>query len=105
MTVSAMKEILVQFVQDELIASRPESQECFKNPPRAGRNPMGVNTTNPPKERCHVMNHIRTIVGTAAAAAVLASGLGLAAVGVAGSANAAVCWEQWSDGSYFYYYC
>ena len=52
-----------------------------------------------------MMNHIRTIVRGAAAAAVLASGLGLAAVGVAGSANAAVCEEYWSDGTVFRYYC
>jgi hypothetical protein len=52
-----------------------------------------------------MIKHIRTLVGTAAAAAVLASGLGLAAVGVAGAANADVCAEQWSDGTWFYYYC
>jgi hypothetical protein len=52
-----------------------------------------------------MINHIRTIVRTAAVTALLASGLGLAAVGVASTANADVCWEQYSDGSYFYYYC
>jgi hypothetical protein len=52
-----------------------------------------------------MINHIRTIVRTAAGTALLVSGLGLAAVGVAGTANAAVCWEQWPDGNYFYYYC
>ena len=57
-----------------------------------------------------INNRFRTIVSTA----VLASGLGLIAVGVAGTANAipvnfnppqAVCHEIWSDGTYFYYYC
>jgi hypothetical protein len=60
-----------------------------------------------------IANHIRTIVRTTAGTALLASGLGLAAVGVAGAANAAplidppqsVCWETYGDGSYFYYYC
>jgi hypothetical protein len=52
-----------------------------------------------------MISHIRTIVCTAAGTALLVSGLGLAAVGVAGTANAAVCSEQWSDGSWFYYYC
>ena len=50
-----------------------------------------------------MINHIRTIVRIAAGTALLASGLGLAAVGVAGTANADVCSEQYSDGSYFYY--
>jgi hypothetical protein len=52
-----------------------------------------------------MINHIRTIVRVAAGTALLASGLGLAAVGVAGTANAAVCAEQWPDGTWFYYYC
>jgi hypothetical protein len=46
-----------------------------------------------------------TIVPIAAATALLAWGLGLAAVGVAGRANADVCCEPYSDGSCFYYYC
>jgi len=41
-------------------------------------------------------DRIRTIAQTAGAA-VLASGLALAALGVAGSANAAVCSDQWSE--------
>ena len=49
-------------------------------------------------------NHIRTIVRIAGTA-VVACGLGLATVGVAGTANADVCCELYSDGSCFYYYC
>jgi hypothetical protein len=52
-----------------------------------------------------MIKHIRTILRIAAGTAVLASGLGLASVGVASTANASVCWEQYSDGTYFYYYC
>jgi hypothetical protein len=52
-----------------------------------------------------MINKIRTIVRIAAGGALVAAGLGLPAVGVAGTANAAVCSEQYSDGSYFYYYC
>jgi hypothetical protein len=52
-----------------------------------------------------MIKHIRTILHASAATAVLVSGLGLAAVGVAGTANAAVCSEQWPDGTWFYYYC
>jgi hypothetical protein len=56
-----------------------------------------------------INNHIRTAAGTT----LLAAGLGLAAVTLAIPANAApvvdppqaVCWETYSDGSYFYYYC
>jgi hypothetical protein len=66
---------------------------------------VGVNTTNPPMERCHTINHIRAIVRPVAVTAVLFSGFGLGALGVAGTADAAVCWEQWPDGSYFSYYC
>jgi hypothetical protein len=51
-----------------------------------------------------MINHIRTIVPIAAGTALLAWGLGLAAVGVAGTANADVCCEPYSDGSCFYYY-
>ena len=52
-----------------------------------------------------MINHIRTLVRTAAGTALSISGLALAAVGLAGTANADVCWERYSDGSYFYYYC
>ncbi len=59
-----------------------------------------------------INNRFRTIVSTAVGSALLASGLGLAAVTVAGTANAipvdppqAVCYEMWSDGTYFSYYC
>ncbi len=52
-----------------------------------------------------MMNRIRTLVITAAGAAVLAAGFGAAAVGVAGTANADVCVEYYSDGSSFSYYC
>jgi hypothetical protein len=52
-----------------------------------------------------MINRIRTIVRVAAGTALLVSTLGLGAVGVAGTANAAVCWEHWPDGTYFYYYC
>jgi hypothetical protein len=75
-----------------------------KNSPRAGRDSLGVITTAPPKE-IHMINRIRTLVVTAAGAAVLASGLGLAAVGAAGTANADVCVEYYGDGTAFYYYC
>ncbi len=52
-----------------------------------------------------MFSHVRNFVRMATGTAVLASALGLAAFGSAGTANAAVCWEQYSDGSYFYYYC
>jgi len=52
-----------------------------------------------------MINRIRTILRVAAGSALLAWVLGLATVGVASTANAAVCVEQYSDGSYFYYYC
>jgi hypothetical protein len=52
-----------------------------------------------------MIKNIRTIVHATAATAVLISGLGVAAVEAAGTANAAVCWEQWGDGSWFQYYC
>ena len=50
-------------------------------------------------------NRIRTLVVTAASAAVLAAGFGVAAVGVAGTANADVCWNLEYDGTTYYYYC
>ena len=52
-----------------------------------------------------MMNRIRTLVVTAAGAALLAAGFGAAALGVAGTANADVCVDYYSDGSSFYYYC
>ncbi len=53
-----------------------------------------------------MMNHIRTLVVTAAGAAVLAAGFGAAAVGVAGTASADVCWDLAYDGTTdYYYYC
>ncbi len=52
-----------------------------------------------------MIDRIRTIVISAAGAALLFSGLGLTAVGLAGMANADVCVEYYSDGSEFYYYC
>jgi hypothetical protein len=52
-----------------------------------------------------MINRIRTIVRIAAGSALLAWGLGLATVGVASTANAAVCVEYYSDGTPFYYYC
>ena len=52
-----------------------------------------------------MINRIRTLAVAAVGAAVLASGLGLAAVGVAGTADAAVCVEYYGDGTPFYYYC
>ena len=52
-----------------------------------------------------MMNRIRALLITAAGAAVLASGFGLAAVGAAGTANADVCTEYYSDGSSVSYYC
>ena len=52
-----------------------------------------------------ITNRLRTIVHTVAASAVVTAGLGLAAFGASGTANAAVCSEYWSDGTVFYYYC
>jgi hypothetical protein len=52
-----------------------------------------------------MIKRTRNIARLAAATTALAVGLGLAAFGGAGSANAAVCWEQYSDGTYFWYYC
>ena len=52
-----------------------------------------------------MMNRIRTLVVTAASAAVLAAGFGAAAVGAAGAANADVCWNLEYDGTTYYYYC
>ena len=52
------------------------------------------------------MNRIRTLVITAAGAAVLAAGFGAAAVGVAGTASADdICWDLDYDGTTTYYYC
>jgi hypothetical protein len=48
---------------------------------------------------------IRILVVTAAGAAVLAAGFGVAAVGAAGTANADVCWDLPTDGTTSYYYC
>ena len=48
-----------------------------------------------------MINRIRTLVVTAAGAAVVASGLGLAAPGAAGTANADVCVDYYSDGTAF----
>ncbi len=52
-----------------------------------------------------MMNRFRTLVVTAAGAAVLAAGFGVAAVGAAGAANADVCWDLAYDGTTDYYYC
>jgi hypothetical protein len=52
-----------------------------------------------------MMNRFRTLVVTAAGAAVLAAGLGVAAVGTAGAASADVCWDLAYDGTTNYYYC
>ena len=60
-----------------------------------------------------INNRIRTIVRTAAGTALLASALGLSAVGVASDANAApvhppqtvICWVDYPDGSYVWWYC
>ena len=51
------------------------------------------------------MNRIRTLIVTAASAAVLAAGFGVFAVGTAGAANADVCWNLEYDGTTNYYYC
>jgi hypothetical protein len=51
------------------------------------------------------MNRIRTLVVTAAGTAVLAAGLGAAALGAAGAASADVCWDLSYDGTTDYYYC
>jgi hypothetical protein len=64
---------------------------------------MGVNTT--PQGDIRMMNRFRTLVVTAASAAVLAAGFGAAAVGAAGTANADVCWDLPTDGTTSYYYC
>jgi hypothetical protein len=60
-----------------------------------------------------INNRIRTIVRTAAGTALLASALGLSAVGVAGTANAApvhppqttICYVDLADGSYVWWDC
>ena len=52
-----------------------------------------------------MIDRIRTLTVAAAGAAVLFSGLGLAAVTAAGTAHADVCVEYYSDGTPFYYYC
>jgi hypothetical protein len=52
-----------------------------------------------------ISNRLRSILRTAAATAVLASSFGLVSLGIAGTANADVCVEYWSDGTPFYYYC
>ena len=52
-----------------------------------------------------MFKNLRAIVHATAVTAVLVSGLGAAAVGIAGSANAAICSEQWSDGTWYNYYC
>ncbi len=51
------------------------------------------------------MNRIRTLIVTAAGTAVLAAGLGAAAVGAAGTASADVCWDLEYNGTTNYYYC
>jgi hypothetical protein len=53
----------------------------------------------------HMMNRIRTLIVTAAGATLLAAGFGAATLGVAGTANADVCVDYYTDGSSFYYYC
>jgi hypothetical protein len=50
-------------------------------------------------------NRIRTLVITAASAAVMAAGFGAAAIGAAGTASADVCWDLSYDGTTDYYYC
>ena len=52
-----------------------------------------------------IKKYWRDIVWTIAGMAVLAAGLGLTALGLAGAANADVCTEYYSDGTSFYYYC
>jgi ABC-type sugar transport system substrate-binding protein len=51
-----------------------------------------------------MIDRIRTLTVAAAGAAVLFSGLGLAAVAAAGTAHADVGVEYYSDGTPFYYY-
>lgn len=51
------------------------------------------------------MNRLRTLVVTAAGAAVLAAGLGGAALGTATTAKADICWNLEVDGTTTYYYC
>ncbi|WP_156662933.1 hypothetical protein [Mycobacterium sp. 1274761.0] len=48
---------------------------------------------------------IRTLTVTAVGAAVLAVGFGATAFGAVGTASGDVCWEYYTDGSVFYYYC
>jgi len=52
-----------------------------------------------------MIDRIRTLTVAADGVAALFSGLGLAAVGAAGTAHADVCVEYYSDGTPFYYYC
>ena len=50
-----------------------------------------------------MMNRIRTLVVTAAGAAVLAAGFGAAPVGAAGTASADWCWNLEDDETTPYY--
>jgi hypothetical protein len=53
-----------------------------------------------------MMNRFRTLIVTAAGAAVMAAGLGVASLGVAGAAHADnICWDLQYDGTTDYYYC
>lgn len=52
-----------------------------------------------------MMNRFRTLIVTAAGAAVMAAGLGAVSLGVAGAAHADVCWDIYYDGTTDYYYC
>ena len=52
-----------------------------------------------------MINRLNALIVTAAGAAVLTAGLGAAAVSVAGTANADVCWNLETEGTTYYYYC
>ena len=52
-----------------------------------------------------IKKHLRDILWTIAGTAILAAGLGLTALGLAGVANANVYTEYDSDDTSFYYYC
>ncbi len=52
-----------------------------------------------------MIDRIRSLAVAATGAALLFSGLGLTAVGLAGMANADVCVEYYGGGEPFYYYC
>lgn len=66
-------------------------QGSFKDVPRAGRNSLGVSNNQSTHRESHIMvsNRIHTIARTAAGSTLVASVLGLSALGFSSVANAA----------------